>query len=124
MLLRQIDDAGVLRFVADWDALEALVIRIYRGGAANHQTERYFARLQRRLRRGYPPLRVALSAYWPAMRAGGEPVGEDPFRALLGIRRAAELVENWRAMQLLPAARQALNEWLLDQVNNLLENGA
>lgn len=117
-LLRQIADARLRRFVAAWDGLEALVIRVYRSGAADRAAGRQLARLRRRLRRSYPAFRAGLAAYWPAMKAGGEPVGEDPFAALLATRRAADLIDNRRAMQLLPAARQAINEWLLDRVNS------
>ena len=37
----------------------------------------------------------------------------DPFETLTALPRAADLIDNRRAMQLLPAAREALNRWLL-----------
>jgi len=35
---------------------------------------------------------------------------------LMGHSTAADFVGNWPAMQHLPAARQAINEWLLDKL--------
>jgi hypothetical protein len=117
-LTRRIKDRRIRRFVAQWDALEALIIRIYRSEGAEPDDQRAYRRLRRALRRGLRRYGEALGGYWPGMTVGGEPTREDPFAALLAPKRARAFAGNWRAMQQLPAARQAINEWLLDRVES------
>lgn len=106
--------AGALdSFIEHWDALEALVIAVYRAGRADAADEAAWARLRAWLGRHYPDLEPALAAQWPGLRSGGRPLAEDPFRALIAIPRATALVGNRPALELLPAAREALNRHLL-----------
>lgn len=100
-------------FLEHWDALEALVIAVYRAGAARPPDEADYAAIAGWFAEAYPRFRTALAAHWPATRAAGEPVTSDPFAALLGRPSAAAFVGDWAAMQQLPAAREALNRWLL-----------
>lgn len=106
--------AGALEaFIAHWDELEALVISVYRAGHAGPADEATWVRLVDTLGRRYPDLAPSLAAEWPGLRAGGRPLTEDPFLALIAIPRAAALVGNRPALELLPAAREALNRHLL-----------
>jgi hypothetical protein len=116
-LLKQVKDRALVEFVTQWDALEALVIHVYKGGVATSQDEAEHARLRGRLRRDHSRWQVALGSYWPRTRAGGEPMQEDPFVRLLAVARAADFVDNWAAMQVLPAARESLNMWLMDVID-------
>lgn len=97
--------------IADWDRLERLVIDVYRRGESDAQDEAEWAWLRGALI-GRSDLE-ALAPYWQGVRAGGQVLASDPFLALTAIPRAADLVDNRGAMQLLPAAREALNRWLL-----------
>jgi hypothetical protein len=117
-LVRRIKDRRIRRFVERWDALEALVIRIYKSEETAPDDQKAYRRLRRALRRGLRRYDEALGGYWPGMTVGGEPTRKDPFMALLAPKRAKAFVGNWRAMQQLPAARQAINEWLLDRVES------
>lgn len=38
-LLKQISDSKLASFVTYWDALEALVVRVYKSNAARHRTQ-------------------------------------------------------------------------------------
>ena len=113
-LLKQVKDRALVEFVTQWDALEALVIRVYKGGAAAAPDEAEHTRLRTRLRQSYPRWQQALGQYWPRTRAAGQPVQMDPFAHLLAVAHAADFVDNWTAMQTLPAAREALNMLLVD----------
>jgi hypothetical protein len=113
-LLARIQDPPLARFVSAWDALEALVARVYRGGAATDADEAEHRRLRAWLAARYPEWRGALAAWWPLTRVGREPTRADPFAAILTIESAAGFVDNWAAMQTLPAAREALNRLLID----------
>jgi hypothetical protein len=42
---------------------------------------------------------------------------EDPFARLLAAGAARDFAGNWAAMQTLPAAREALNRWLMDLID-------
>jgi hypothetical protein len=98
-------------FIADWDRLERLVIDVYRRGEADGQDEAEWQWLRGALAGRHEA--AALAPHWRGVLAGGEALAADPFLDLLALPRAADLVDNRRAMQLLPAAREALNRWLL-----------
>jgi hypothetical protein len=113
-LLKQVSDRRLAEFVTRWDALEALVVRVYKGNAATAQDEREYAGLRVQLVRDYPRWQQALGRFWPLIRAAGEPTKEDPFVRLLVYVRASDFVDNWPAMQTLPAARESINMLLID----------
>lgn len=97
-------------FVAAWDRLETLVIAVYRTGAADAADAAGFAALRAELEGRYAALAADLAPFWPEVRGAG---GADPFRLLLGVPHAAALVGNQAALRALPAAREALNRWLV-----------
>ena len=115
-LLRQLNDRQLGQFVAAWDQLEALLIRVYKSGEASPADETEHEKTSRWLSRHYPRWQPDLSRYWPQMMAGDEPLEGDPFELLLSIQKAGEIPGNWRALQILPAAREALNHYLLDRI--------
>ena len=116
-LTRALAEPALDAFVAGWDGLEALVVRVYRGGVATPADETEWAVLRPALARAYPAWAKALSSHWPQTRAGGQPVTADPFARLMSFARAAEIVGDWAAMQTLPAAREALNRMLVARLD-------
>jgi hypothetical protein len=116
-LTRTLADPALDDFVARWDALEALVVRVYRGGAAAPADETEWATLRPALARAYPAWAPMLAPHWPQTRAGGQPVSADPFVRLMTFSRAADIVGDWAAMQTLPAAREALNRMLVARLD-------
>ena len=117
-LLKQISDRKLVAFVTRWDALEALVVRVYKGDAATAQDEAEHARLRGALLQDYPRWQATLSEYWPQTRAAGKPTQADPFAFLLSVPRAGDFVDHWAAMQTLPAAREALNRMLVEKIGD------
>jgi len=115
-LLKRLADRRVQRFVANWDGLEALIIHIYKTGKVAPEEEAEYRKLQAWLSKHYPVWKRSLGRYWPNVRAGGEALEADPFEMLLSIPGAIKIPGNWRAMQILPAAREALNLYLLDEL--------
>lgn len=97
-------------FVAAWDRLETLVIAVYRVGAADAADEAGFAALRAELEGRYAAHAADLAPHWPLVR-GAE--GVDPFRLLLDVPRAETFAANRAALRALPAAREALNRWLV-----------
>ncbi len=112
--MARVRESALIEFVLHWDELEALIVRVYRGGQATPADEVAHAHLRRRLLAAWPAFEARLAAYWPRTRIGREPAREDPLARLLTIERAADVVDNWAAMQTLPAARETLNLLLLD----------
>ena len=102
-------------FVARWDDLEALVVRVYRAGIATPEDERRFADLKAWLNRHYPEWQARLEPHWRAALWAGQPCVDDPFCALLAVARAGDLCGSWVHLQALPAAREALNRMILDE---------
>jgi hypothetical protein len=109
-LFGQRTDQPLAEFIANWDALEALVIRVFKSKTATAGDLVEFARLQADLGQQYPQWRDRLAPLWAAASVGGARPSTDPFADLLGAETAANFVDNWGAMQRLPAAREALNK--------------
>jgi hypothetical protein len=101
-------------FIADWDALEALVIRVFRAKQATPEDQQAYLALSEKLRASYPALAPALDKHWRAAKMAGDLATEDPFLLLLGTPDAHTFVGNWRAMTALPAAREALNQRVIE----------
>lgn len=115
-LIRQVDDRKIVRFVEQWDELEALVIRVYKTARATPEDLKLYSKLKPSLQKQLRRYGDALDAYWPETTIGGKPPGRNPFSLLTSYGTAVDFVGNWPAMQHLPAARQAINEWLLDLI--------
>ncbi len=115
-LMRRLEDSRLEAFIERWDTLEALVIRVYRRGRATESEKEQYARLRAELRVEYPRYRQDLRPYWEAAGdLAAEPEG-DPFERLIAIPEAGQFADNWTAMQTLPGARQALNEYLVARI--------
>jgi hypothetical protein len=101
-------------FVEHWDVLERIVISVHREMMTPEAAAADYERAWGWLRGQYPLWRAALEPYWRQTRAAGAATAVDPFQLLLDIGRPADILGNWRAMQHLPAAREAINRYLLD----------
>ncbi len=101
-------------FVRHWDALEALVIRVYRARAASAVDAAEYLSLNKQLRPFHKDLAARLEPLWQTALMGGAPAGEDPFALVMASSDAGGFVDNWRAMQALAAAREALNRLILE----------
>ncbi len=102
-------------FIQRWDALEALVVRVYRNAAATEEDDMEFVRLRHWLRRNYPGWQHRLEPHWRTASRGGQPSQDDPFLFLLAPEHAADFCDSWAHMQALPAAREALNRLILEE---------
>ena len=105
---RDLDD-----LVEHWDQLERLVIRVYKGKVARPEDETEYGQLQGWLQSNYPKWQTDLQPYWQRAKVAGHPAGQDPFRHILAHPSAAAFLTDWNAMQHLPAAREALNRFVL-----------
>jgi hypothetical protein len=101
-------------FVEQWDVLEAVVIGVYRERITPETAEIEFQRIWPWLRDRYPQWEETLRPHWQATKAGGRPTETDPFRLLLDVSRPADIRGDWRLMQHLPAAREAINRLLVE----------
>jgi hypothetical protein len=102
-------------FVEHCDQLEALVLAVYRAKAASSADHVRYAEIKRWFDTYYGMLAPQLEAHWRASRIGQAAVEHDPFRMLTSHADAAAFVDNWHALQTLPAAREALNTFLLQE---------
>ena len=98
--------------VEAWDAMESLVIRIYRAGEVGPEDETEYSALQQVVKRHLGVWGAALETTWPGATVAGQPAERNPFEEILERPSAAAFVGDWGAMQTLPAARQALNSLL------------
>jgi len=101
-------------FVEQWDRLEAVVVGVYRRKVALTAAESTFDEVWSGLRARYALWRDRLRPYWQATQAAGAPTRTDPFQLLLDIAAIEAISGDWRAMQHLPAAREAINRYLVD----------
>jgi hypothetical protein len=100
-------------FVARWDDLEVIVVRVYRQKMTPDAARPTFEQVWPWLRQHYPAWEAALRPYWQQTNAGGRPTQTDPFQLLLAFDQPEAILDNWTAMQHLPAAREAINKYLL-----------
>lgn len=115
LLTRRPKEDYILRaFVERWDALEALIIRVFRGKEAAAADETEYQTLLPWLLINYPSWQEAWQPYWQEAQVGGQPVKQDPFQRILKAEKAADFIGDWEAMQHLPAAREALNRYIQD----------
>lgn len=101
-------------FIGYWDRLERVVIEVYRQKTDVASAAPEFDEVWPWLREQYREWQDALRPYWQATRAAKQPTRTDPFRLLLDISNPTEIIGDWRAMQHLPAAREAINRYLVD----------
>lgn len=114
---RRLNGAGELEaLIAHWDALEELVIRVFKGKSASAGDQEEHRRLRNWLQKNYPRWQARLQPFWQQARVAGAPPREDPFVYLLAIPQAGDFVKNWAAMQTLPAARETLNHFLVSLI--------
>jgi len=100
-------------FVRYWDALERIVVRVYREKATVEEAGPEFEQVWPWLRRHYGEWREVLRPFWQQTKAAGAPTQTDPFQMFLNMQSPQDIVGDWRAMQHLPAAREAVNQYLL-----------
>ena len=100
-------------FVSFWDRLESLTIQIYKEQIDAIAAQMEFAQVWPWLRQNYSRWQDELEPCWRRTRAAGAPTKSDPFLLLLAIESPTEIIGDWRAMQHLPAAREAINQYLL-----------
>jgi hypothetical protein len=101
------------RFVTLWDSFEALAIEVYRGGACDPDGSTAYRRLVAELRSAYPVWEEELRPHWQSSRIKGEVGVRDPFPRLLELEESSLWISNPEAFRLLPAAREAINRYLL-----------
>jgi hypothetical protein len=115
-LVKQLKDPRLVDFVVHWDLLEELVIRVYKAKRADTEDEGEYQRLRSWLLGAYPDWQASLGPYWPLALVAGQPPAEDPFAFLLAVPAASGFVKNRSTLTRLPAARQALNQFLHDRL--------
>ncbi|MCB8976556.1 MAG: hypothetical protein H6657_03940 [Ardenticatenaceae bacterium] len=103
------------QFIDHWDRLERLTVLVHRKKMPASVAASDFAEVWPWLRQHYSAWQDALRPYWQQTKAAGLPTQTDPFELLLELDSPREILGNWRAMQHLPAAREALNRYVQDQ---------
>ncbi len=115
-LLNEIDNDDLIAWVQAWDELEALLVEVYRSQAAGPEEQDRYRSLRQRLAAEYARWQSELESHWRGLEAGGDPLESDPFLALLEPAEVDGILDNWQAMQTLPAAREALNSYLIERI--------
>lgn len=101
-------------FIAHWDVLEQLTIKVYQQKITPDAARADFERIWPWLRQQYPQWEARLRPFWQQTKAAGKQTQTDPFHLLLRFARPEAILGDWTAMQHLPAAREAINRALLD----------
>jgi len=90
-----------------------LTITVYKGEVDVAEAAVEFEVVWPWLRRHYGRWQLQLRPLWQQTKAAGEPTKTDPFQLLLDLPNPTAIQKNRQAMQHLPAAREALNQFLL-----------
>jgi len=104
------------RFVSYWDRLEVLVVHVYREKMTVDEAAGEYAEIWPWLRVAYGRWQPVLEPHWRETRAAGATTQTDPFALLLAIESPRAIPGDWRAMQHLPAAREAINRYLTSSI--------
>jgi hypothetical protein len=107
------DDDDLDEFISYWDRLEALTIQVYREEIGLDAAGSEFESVWSWLRRRYPNWRAQLEPYWRRTEVEGLPAPTDPFQLLLDVPNLETISGNWKVMQHLPTAREAINQLVL-----------
>ena len=102
-------------FIEHWDLLEAMVVRLYKQKTVSSNDREHFGQSWPWLLENYPQWQGELAPYWPETIVGGQPAPTDPFLRLIEVDRPEAFFNDWEALQYLPAAREALNHYLVAQ---------
>ena len=102
-------------FAAYWDRLEAVMVQVYRRKITVTEARVEFDAVWPWLQQAYGMWAESLRPFWQQTHAGGQPTQQDPFQLLLAFTQPEDILGDWKAMQHLPAAREALNHLVLDQ---------
>ena len=105
-------------FVARWDTAEQLMVQVYRKKRTAVQMEAQFAETWGWLREHYPQWSERLRPFWQQTKAAGEATKVDPFQLILDMQHPQAILGDWHAMQHLPAAREAINQFILNETND------
>ena len=111
-------DKGLDELIEHCDALEALVIRVYRQGEATAADEAEYQALRRWMQARYASWQKALRPHWQATKVAGETALHDPFEAIFKPEHASSFAGDWAVMQQLSAAREALNRLVLERTTD------
>ena len=114
-LARNRPDEALRELLDHCDALEALVIRVYKGKQATPADEAEYATLRAWFQAHYASWQGRFVPYWQKVLAGGKTPEQDPVLRLLAAATAADFVGDWGAMQHLPAAREMLNQFVVGE---------
>lgn len=107
------NEPNLTQFIEHWDQLEALAIRVYKAGGATSADELAYTNIKAFMDTNYEPFQDGLKPFWITTEVGGTIDHADPFRFLFQYPDANGFVDNWAALQHLPAAREALNGFLV-----------
>lgn len=106
-------DRSLHTFLSHWDVVEGTAVETYRekkvdpAAAVRYQNSRAW------LLENYELFAVQLKPLWQKSLVAGSADHHDPFLFLLAVEDPAGFLDNWAALQHLPAAREALNQLIL-----------
>lgn len=104
-------------FIEHWDMLEALAIRVYKAKQPTAADLSAYGDIKRFMDAHYQKFAPKLEGYWKRSEVAGQLDHADPFAYLFQYESATGFVDNWTALQHLPAAREALNGLLVEMGN-------
>ena len=89
------------------------MVGVHREKMTLEEARPYFAEAWPWLRENYQQWSGDLRPYWQKTVSGGQPTTIDPFQMLIDLPNPEAILGNWTAMQHLPSAREALNNYIL-----------
>ncbi len=112
-LTNRLGQQSIAEFAKHWDILERLVVTTFKAKGPTAADRKAYVTSRAWLLKHYPNWQAQLTPYWQGKLIGGKPAEADPFLRLLDPETADGFVDDWVAMQTLPAAREALNEYIV-----------
>lgn len=89
------------------------MVHVHRKKMTPQMAEAEFIEVWGWLRANYGRWAHEFEPFWVKTVSGGEQTAVDPFQLLIDIPTPEAILGDWRAMQHLPSAREALNQYIL-----------
>jgi hypothetical protein len=104
-----VDEKNIEALIANWEIFEELVEEVYSKGEVEPTDRHLFGSLKLAIQRYYLQLADELRPFWMQVKIAGQLLKNDPFAELLDTPGLSAFLTNWDRMQMVPAAREALN---------------
>jgi hypothetical protein len=115
-LLSRLEDDALRAFIQAWDALEEMAVEAFRDQLQDPDRQEKHSKLRKDLFKMYPGWEAVFKEVGRSQLEGKRNLAVDPFQSLLNVSALDGLQANWELMRCFPQAREVLNLYPLERL--------